>query len=214
MTLNLETLYTQLREYIEDIRGRLIQSHIDNELATPDEYNIDVKSFCILCHSAFEEFIESVCLKVMHASIDNYVMHSKISKPMISLMHFKSDHENYLDKGKEKITITEIETIFDYNRKKLDKIKESFSREIVDNHGISLKYLRKLMMPVSIDIPQEVKWNSSITKLANERGAYAHKFLESGRVKQSIEPEEAKAIVDDCLEFCDELKNRANSLVM
>jgi len=211
--MDFDTRKTQLVDYIAEIENKFLAVHIVNTLATPTEYNLDVKSYCILCHAAFEEFIEFIALQTMTIAIKKYQNELKISKPIISLMHFKGGYTNYLDKDTEHLSIDKIVTTYDYTRKKLDEIKSSFSKEVYGNHGVSLKYLRNLLMPVSVDIPTDVNWSNSLEKLANERGAYAHKFLEdSGRVKQSIDPETAKVIVSDCLNLCEEIKERAKAL--
>ncbi|WP_158858876.1 HEPN domain-containing protein [Lunatibacter salilacus] len=211
--MDFDIQYIKVNDYLEKIEEKFLKAHLENPLSTPDDYNLDVKSYCILCHAAFEEFVELIALQVMNKSIKLYTIELKLTKPLISLMHFKSSHANYLESNTETLSVETIETIYDYNRVKLDEIKSSFSKEVFNNHGVSLKYLRKLLMPVSVDIPKDVNWSNSLEKLANERGAYAHKFLEKGRVKQSIEPEEAKIIVSDCLSLCLEIKNRAKKLI-
>lgn len=207
--MNLDDQYLKLISYLSGIEAKFLKSHLENPIAPPDEYDLDVKSYCILSHAAFEEFIEIVALQVMNQSIKKYTQESRISKPLISLMHFKGKHSNYLEKSSEFLTIESLDSIYDYNRKCLQEIKSTFSKEVYNNHGVSLKYLVKILMPVSVDIPKNVNWSNSLEKLANERGAYAHKFLDEGRVRQSIEPEEAKTIVSDCLALCKEIKERA-----
>lgn len=212
--MDFDTKKIQLDGYLLEIEKKFITTHIANSLATPVEYNLDVKSYCILCHAAFEEFIEFIALQTMSLAIKKYQQELKISKPLISLMHFKGNHGNYLDKDQKNLTIDKIETAFDYTRKQLAEIKDVFSKDIFGNHGISLKYMRNLLMPVSVDIPNDINWANSLERLANERGSYAHKYLESaGRVKQSIDPSTAKTIVSDCAALCEEIKNRAKVLV-
>lgn len=211
--MDFDIQFTKLNDYINEIEKKFLISHLEDSLSTPDDYNLDVKSYCILCHAAFEEFIEAIALQVMSRSIKSYTNDLKLTKPLISLMHFKSNHNNCLESNTDSISIEDIETIYDYNRGKFDELKSIFSKEVFNNHGVSLKYLRKLLMPVSVDIPKNVNWSNSLEKLANERGAYAHKYLEEGRVRQSIEPEEAKTIVSDCLSMCEEIKNRAKNVL-
>lgn len=212
--MDFDSLLNQLRKYVKDIEEKFIKIHLENKLAAPDDYNLDVKSYCILSHAAFEEFMETIALQVMSKSIKKYNNEGKISKPIISLMHFKSNHDNYLDKDTDTLTIQSIEKIFDYNRQKLEEIKSNFSKEVHKNHGVSLKYLRKLLMPISLDIPTDVKWSNSLAKLADERGSYAHKYLDRGKVKQSISPEDAQLVVVDCIELCNEVVNRAKLLLV
>ena len=212
--MDLETLFTELKNYIEKVKLQFLKEHLDNPLASPDDFELAVKSFCILSHAAFEEFIEKVCLKVLSSSIDDYILQQRISKPLITLAHFKENsNDNFFTKDAESLTIDNIVTVFDYNREMLRRIKVKFSKEISDNHGISLKYLRRILTPLSLDIPREVNWINSLQKLAYARGNYAHRFIDTGRIENVIEPEEADTIVGDCLLLCEEIKKRAISIM-
>ena len=212
--MNVLDLYNDLDNYLKEIKAAYLQKHIDNPFATPTEYSLDIKSLCILCHAAFEEFMESVALNVMTECVKKYQNENKISRPLISLMHFIGKPDNYLGDKHENITVASIETIFNYTRIKLNEVKTTFSKDIISNHGVSLKYLRKLLMPVSINISTDVNWNNSLEKLATERGAYAHKFLEEGRVRVSINPETANNIITDCLAMCNDIKTKAIAVLV
>ena len=81
--------------------------------------------------------------------------------------------------------------------------EEAFLTTVKENNGISLKHLKRLLEPIAIEIPDDIKINS-IGTLARERGKYAHKYRRGG-----IAPEYAKDCVDDCLEVCAEIKMQA-----
>jgi|GEM_PF-2706477 len=49
-----------------------------------------------------------------------------------------------------------------------------FRSYIESNHGASLKYLLKLLIPVGLDIPEDLLLLNSLQKLATYRGEYAH----------------------------------------
>jgi hypothetical protein len=55
-------------------------------------------------------------------------------------MHFKASGESYLNKQEEEDRI-EIITSYDYIRERLTEIKDRFSKEVFNNHGVSLKYI-------------------------------------------------------------------------
>ncbi len=98
------------------------------------------------------------------------------------------------------------ETIpFDYLRPLIDNAKASFSKEVNRNHGVSILYLRSLLIPVAIEIPQDVNQLNSLKKLAEGRGDYAHK----GRVKGVLAPEDAKRYVQDVLTLCNDVHAKA-----
>lgn len=205
-------IYDDTQDYILGLKSNLLDKHLANPLASPDEYDLDVKSYCILSHAAFEDFIESISLKVMEICIENYTVKRKFSESIISLLHFKSSAGiKYINKLDEK---TPIVNTFDYVRKELVEIKSSFSQEIVHNHGVSIKYIRQLLMPIAIDITNDDTILDSLKQLASERGFYAHRFLERGTVKRSIEPEKAVIIVEDCLLLCLDIRDKAKNRII
>ena len=56
----------------------------------------------------------------------------------------------------------------------------------MQNHGVSLKYIRQLLMPVAIDILNDANILNSLKQLTNERGFCAHKFQLSGVLKKNV----------------------------
>jgi RiboL-PSP-HEPN len=60
-----------------------------------------------------------------------------------------------------------------YTKEILKDTKKFFEDHIETNHGASLKYLLRLLIPVGIDIPNTIELNS-LQKLAEYRGSYAH----------------------------------------
>ena len=94
-----------------------------------------------------------------------------------------------------------------------DRIKSLYSKEVFDNHGISLKYLKSLLIPLSIDIPRDANKLNSLQQLVNARGRYAHKFIDNPKINNEIEPEDARNYVNDCLAFFDEIKNNAKNVL-
>jgi hypothetical protein len=87
----------------------------------------------------------------------------------------------------------------------IEEAKAEFSRKVYNNHGISILYLRALLIPVAIEIKQDLKLLNSLQKLAEGRGIYAHKW----RVKTVLAPEDAKRQVEDVLDLCNDIRGKA-----
>ncbi|MEI8006998.1 MAG: HEPN domain-containing protein [Bacteroidota bacterium] len=204
----IDRLYSDTEGYIKNLEITYLSRYIADKTSSPTDYNNDVKSFCILSHAAFEEYTETIAIIVMDKTVDNFVTHHRITESLVSLMHFKANGDAYLSKSEDDDKI-EIITSYDYIRLRLAEIKERFSKEVFNNHGVSLKYIKQLLMPVSIDISSDPILLNSLKLLAKERGSYAHKFLEKGSIKKSIAPEDAKTIVTDCLRLCFDIKEKA-----
>jgi hypothetical protein len=211
MPSDFDKLFDETKTYVNRLENELLKKHLDNPLASPQDFDLDVKAFCVLCHAAFEEYIETTALKVMHAAVDGFILKHKISETLVCLLHFKSTGKGYLEKLTDQV---EADRIFDYIRKQLEEIKRQFSNEIaMQNHGTSVKYARQLLMPVAIDLPDDATLLNSLNSLAAERHLYAHKFLDKGSVRKSIEPEKAKTMVDDCIKIWDDLRDKANKAI-
>lgn len=203
---DLDVLYTDIESYLQDLEKNYLSKHIATKTATPDDYSNDVKSYCVLSHATFEEFMETIAITLMHKTVDDFIMHHKITESLVALMHFKSNGEGYL--VKENADVNQTNTSYDYIRLRLLEIKGRFSKEVFNNHGISLKYLKQLLLPLAIDISTDPTMMNSLGVLARERGSYAHRFLEKGTIKKSIAPEDAKIIVDDCFKLCFDVKEK------
>jgi hypothetical protein len=94
---------------------------------------------------------------------------------------------------------------FDYLRQMIVEAKASFSRDVFKNHGVSILYLRNLLLPVAIEVNADTNLLNSLEKLTEGRGRYAHK----GKVKAVFAPEDAKKYVQDVLTICDDVRAKA-----
>lgn len=75
-----------------------------------------------------------------------------------------------------------------------------------ENHGIDIKYLRKLLLPIGIEVPRNPIETSALSLLKSIRGAYAHSYARNPR---PISPEDAEKIVYDVLGMVKHIKDKA-----
>ena len=167
-----ENLLIELKEYIQRLEVTFIHQFITNPTAKPDEYELQVKAYCVLCHAALEEYFEGIAREVMNQYLKEWAGSGKYTDPLIAFVSYHG--EKFLDN--------------------VDK-----------NQGASIKYLKKLLEPISIEITEHIKL-SSLSTLASKRGEYAHK-----RGKRVLAPESARDYVCDCLELCEDVKTKAES---
>ena len=193
-----------LKKHIAELEGRFINQFIpvDPEIG-PEEYEHFVKAYCLLSHAAIEEYIEEVALKVMKRSIDDWRNKKKLVNSLLTIIAYYGIRIK-VDEGEEETKI------FDYLRKILDDANDKFSKDVEKNHGISISNLRNLLIPVGIDIKQDINLKDSLKKLSSERGVYAH-YQKGDRkgAKKVISPENAKSYVGDCLLLCEDIKDKA-----
>lgn len=63
--------------------------------APPSTYAVDVQSYAVLCHAAFEEFAESLCLRVLEEVEDSWINKKQFSKATLCLLHFDLDSTSH-----------------------------------------------------------------------------------------------------------------------
>lgn len=85
---NLKKKYDDLEDHILELLFRFIEPHKD-PLQKPSEYNLDVHSFCILCHAAFEEFLEDITIFSVDEIEKEFKSNPrKFSYATLCLLHF------------------------------------------------------------------------------------------------------------------------------
>lgn len=202
MPSNLEVLFITLQDYLLDLEIKFIDPIKDKTfLELEDELN--VKSYCVLSHAAFEEFAESIALQALNDIADKFINEQKICYGLCTLLHFKI----------HKISQPEdVEITFDYLTDKLKEIKSELSKLItVDNHGVSTKYLKKMLIPLGIDVSREKTLIGSLEQLAVHRGVLAHKFS-SSRIKTIPSPKDLINYVEDSADLMKKLYQQIENI--
>lgn len=198
---DLENKYKDLEDHLLELLIRYIAPHSDS-LQKPEAYNLDVHSFCILYHAAFEEFLEDVTL----FSIENIERQfnnkpRRFSYATLCLLHFDEQSKNIGDENSWPVVFN------DYLSERISARKKELSRYAMqENHGIDIKYLRKLLQPIGIEVPRDPNEISALSALKTIRGAYAHSYARNPR---PLAPEDAEKIVLDVLQMVKRVKDKA-----
>ena len=202
-----EKLLSDLKDDVEELEKTFIRRFIEDrikkpdEIAEPDEYGNHVKAYCVLCHAAFEKYFENLALKVMERCLNERIHSKKYTDTLVTLVSYYAQ-KLVIDLNEN----TDETRVFTHLRCVFDEVKRKFSADVNNNNGISLKYLRRLLIPVAIDIKEDIRLKNSLHKLASERGEYAH-----NPQKGTLPPEDAKNCVQDCLELCEDIKEKAKN---
>ena len=201
MDLTIEQEFITLQDYLLDIEIKYI-CPLEKKLLLDKADELDLRSYCVLSHAAFEEFAENMSLKVLDEITKNFANTKQISVGLIMLLHIKGSPED----------IDKIDLLYDYILEKLKDIKSSFSKEIAtNNHGVSLKYLKRMFIPIGIDIPNNSRLISSLDQLAKYRGDFAHK-VSSKKIKTIPSPLDLVSYVSDITEMMGEIVRRVKSM--
>ena len=210
-------LYVDLSDHVGQLFQRFLSVFFPAEPDDgPEKFGDAVKAYCLLSHAAFEEFAEELSVLVMNRAIENWTARGIMETPLLTLVGFYG----------AKLSIEENEAkeqnqIKDVIRDAVQHARRMHYKAISDNHGFSLKYLRKALTPVGIDIITEEKLLNSLRTLANARGSYAHTVARHGyykenrsRATRSISPEQARDLIHDCLEICLNLSEVSRSYLI
>lgn len=198
---DVNALYAELQDYLDELASKFVDKYIPADPAvSPSDYSHDVKAYCVLAHAAFEEFIEAVVLAVIDNAVNKWIKQRTSDDVLIALLcwhgaKLKIDDDENSPETKP----------FDYLRVLINDAKAAFSQFVRHNHGVSILYLRKLLIPAAIEVKQDPSLLNSLRQLADGRGMYAHK----GKVKVVVPPEDAKRYVKDVLLLCSDVRDKA-----
>jgi hypothetical protein len=205
----LNQLLNLLRSDLESLRNSFIAKWLPAAPEhQPKDYEHDLKAYCVLCHASMEEFVEQLSAFATNA-IKKDSLHGSPSRSMVALLASYAFTIVPVDEE-----VNEQKRLYDLLREGVDAAAKKHHRAIDENHGLSLKYLRKLLTPVGIDVPDEARMQTALATLAEARGSFAHGAARDAlygrphRAKRSLSPEDAKNAVDDCLLLCEKLTQR------
>lgn len=203
---NIDTQISALENRLLDVELKYIAPH-SNPLEPPNVYALDVQSYFVLCHAAFEEFAESLCMVMMNHIEDSFVNKKQFSKCTLCFLHF--------DIGKS-VTVEEYDqkySLFDHIRKQIRERKSKLSEyAMVNNHGVNIKYLRNLFLPLGLEMPTGNEKNS-LEQLATLRGFYAHAHSPSRpNAVNIVAPQVAVDYVMDVLKYMNSVARKAKTM--
>ncbi|EOZ9377353.1 hypothetical protein L8P34_19830 [Enterobacter kobei] len=194
----------------EGLKNKYLDQHIGNQLASPDDFKFDVKSFCVLLHAAIEDFIEGVALNVYKASHALFDDEGVITIPFMYSLH----HSGILEKRISEISDDDLLTKSENLRYPLNPVEyflfSGFTSEsaihtlLTANHGISRKYLKNIIMMLGIHIDFREVIYQDWKSIAEYRGAYAHadiSYIDRTKAKKPLYPEKCSQIGESVLEF-------------
>ena len=167
MISQLEQVYLRLQDYLLELEIRYIEPILSKPI--PDKGDeLDLRSYCVLSHAAFEEFAETVATYALEQIVTRFVSNQEICLGLCTILHFSSIKAESTDN---------VNIVYDYIMNALKDIKSTMSTEKrKNNHGTSMKYLKKMLVPLGVSIPNDTTLLGSLEQLAGQRGAFAHNF--------------------------------------
>jgi hypothetical protein len=193
-------LYLNLESQLQLLERRFVRPHLPlPPTSDPSDYDLDVRAYCMLSHAALEQYIEDVCLQLLIDAVDGWIETRAATNTLLALLAFAPEIQLDLNEAHRE------QTLFEYIRHATNRRKRSFSQFLAQNNGVSSKYLRQMLLPVGLNVPDNARWLGSLNQLAKQRGEQAHR----GHVRTVPSPDDALEWVTDCLEMCTHIRNKA-----
>ncbi|HEH9440766.1 TPA: hypothetical protein SIA39_002791 [Aeromonas sobria] len=194
----------------KDLDDKFLKPHLNNPTAVLEDFKFDVKSYCVLLHAAIEDFIEGVALSIFRASCDIYLKEGVITIPFMYALHMSGALEKRIteiaeddvDQKNGEIAHPVSPSIFFMNQ---IKSAELHIQDLLGkNHGISRKYLKKILMALGVHIEFTDINYSHWKSISEYRGAYAHSdisYIDVTKAKKPLAPEKSLEIGNAAIEF-------------
>ncbi|KAB2720394.1 HEPN domain-containing protein [Brucella intermedia] len=162
--------YKRLKKTLSDIKT--ILSRVPPLFCETDLQHLKVQSYVLLCHAAFEEYIEELSRSVSNKAIELLNTEGIITKSLVSMTAWE--------------TIAQIDENIPRKKIKLDVAgnfktfanasKVNLHKQIDENHGIRKDNQKSLLIPIGVD-PEAVDFATfaALDSLGVSRGHIAHK---------------------------------------
>lgn len=169
------------------------------QIASPDEFEFEVRSFCVLFHASLEAYIEGVAFHVYKDAKEQLITTGKVSKALFSLIMHTPSLKCEIDED------SPFDSLIHRARVLLDDKADAYIDNLLENnHGAGKKYLKNVLMRLGIDINESWMELESLQKLVNARGEFAHWDIKHQRGKvrpKIISPDDADEYLSDCLKL-------------
>jgi len=187
--------YKALVRSVNEIETRFLAPHLGPPtLSAPTrKETLDVAAYVVLVHGLLEDFAEGLALWVLGKAVVNWTSQRRTTRSTASLLLYQKVHAD------ESLS----SSVFDNIRKALDEAKGRMSNVVFDNHGIALKNLRALFIPLGVNVPADPVLSSSLQLLVTMRHQWAHQDRRHAKVVKSAR--DAKTTVSDCLNLAKKL---------
>lgn len=203
------TLEEALEQRIEFVLSKYLMKHCQPEHSLDDfgllpsnDEQLDIEACCLVCHAAFEEYIEQTLLVFTQNQIESYKQTGFPNETVLSLSMFSGDISSSIANDSQ---LKNLHALFS---KQIERMYSKYEKATGVNHGISMKYLRDLLPKIGLPLNHDSGQVSAISLLANKRGIFAHTFSNSLRTKRPWGAQQCETTIKDCLDLCKALTAR------
>jgi hypothetical protein len=166
--------------------ARLVNS-IKGECKT-ELQNLKRKAYILICHSAFENYLEGIGRSAAMESLRIYKTDSTITKTLVALISSKILNDVTDNKSKTKLSSDLVSNIEIFSR----EANNLYYSIIESNNGIKKKDQKMLLLPVGVDPEStDVELMNNLDRFGDLRNEEAHHF----KAKREIFLSEVRSLI-------------------
>jgi hypothetical protein len=188
----------QLKRFVGKLEKHFLLPHLGVITLTPpsDAEVLDVASYIVLTHGAFENFIEGLSLWALKRLEQSWLLNKRATRCTASLLLFHPVPGENTPPGA-------ASTVFNTIRLAVIEAKSDLSNKIQQNNGITPRHLKSLFRPLGVEIPSDPVLTASLDSLVSMRHEWAHQSRFGATVRRSAR--DVQMTVMDCISFAEKL---------
>lgn len=158
-------------------------------------------AFVVLVHGAIENFAEGLTIWIAKRVEADWMKKRRVTRSTASVL---LSAKCTIDYG------VSTSSVFDNLRLALRDANSERSSAAEKNHGIAPEHLRRLLVPLGVDIPSDPILIGSLNTLVSMRHEWAHQYRFGAKNLKGAQ--DVKKTTDDCLVLAGKLSAGASAL--
>lgn len=190
----------QLKRFVSKLENHFLLRHLGVvTLDPPSEAEVlDVASYVVLTHGAFENFVEGLSLWALSRLEQSWLIKKRATRCTASLLLFYPAPSDSTPPGA-------ASSVFNTIRLAVEEAKSDLSNRIQNNNGITPRHLKELFRPLGVDVPNDPVLTASLDLLVRMRHEWAHQYRFGATVRRSASA--VRETVGDCISFAEKLSD-------
>ncbi|MEG9862241.1 MAG: HEPN domain-containing protein [Parvularculales bacterium] len=177
--------YKNLKHSLNDTKKILNRVPKDQCVTLLDQ--LKVKSYVLLAHAAFEQYIEELVRETSHEAHLQLKQKNRICRALLSLISSEATSQVDDKKARRKINASIASNLYKF----AEEAKSNLAQDIHENNGVSTNDQEKLLIPIGVDPEQvDLAVYNALHAFGKKRGEIAHK------AKMKIEDTRSSVITD------------------
>lgn len=134
---------------------------------------VKVKSYILLCHAAFEQYLERICVDVSNEAVEKFNDKGRISKVIVSMTAYETIAQIDDNISRRRITLDVAQNFQTF----VNQARVNINNQVDRNHGVRIQNQKQMLQPIGVD-PEEtdLATANALDAFGSKRGEIAHTF--------------------------------------